>query len=72
MEPYFAAAAVGLALNSWTAVFRDLLLVKVTDGDAGGGGGEDGDGGGGGGEGGEGGGEGDREVKQILKPPLTT
>ena len=29
MRPYVAMAAVGLALYSWTAVFREALVVKV-------------------------------------------
>ena len=29
MGPYVAMAAVGLALNSWTAVTREALVVKV-------------------------------------------
>ena len=29
MGPYFAMAVVGLALNAWTAVFREALAVKV-------------------------------------------
>ena len=29
MRPYVALAAVGLALNAWTAVFREAVLVKV-------------------------------------------
>eukprot|EP00964_Phaeocystis_antarctica_P075484 scaffold46572_cov60-Phaeocystis_antarctica.AAC.6 len=58
MRPYVAVAAVGLALNAWTAVFRKEVLVKVVaegGGGLGGGiGGGEGDGGGGlgGGEGG--------------------
>jgi hypothetical protein len=42
MGPHVAVAAVGLALNSWTAVCREALVVKTQRG-------EDGDGGGGGG-----------------------
>ena len=47
MGPYFAMAAVGLALNAWTAVTREAFVVKVfvkvqadgeSDGDGGGGG----------------------------------
>ena len=49
MGPYVAMAAVGLALNAWTAVFREALVVKVPGGEGGGAGGE-------GGESGEGGG----------------
>ena len=48
MGPYVAVAAVGLALNSWTAVCREALVVKTQDdedGGGGGGGGEDGGGG---------------------------
>jgi len=44
MGPHVAVAAVGLALNSWTLVCREALVVKTqggADGD-GGGGGEDG------------------------------
>ena len=59
MGPYVSMAAVGLAMNSWTAVCREALLVKVPGGDVGGEGGEGGEGGGEGGEGGEGGGDGD-------------
>ena len=29
MRPYVTVAAVGLALNSWTAVCREALVVKV-------------------------------------------
>ena len=29
MEPYFAVAAVGLALNAWTAACREALEVKT-------------------------------------------
>ena len=29
MGPYVAVAAAGLALNAWTAAFREALLVKV-------------------------------------------
>tara|TARA_B100000795_G_scaffold139702_1_gene104572 strand:- start:104 stop:226 length:123 start_codon:yes stop_codon:yes gene_type:complete len=29
MVPYVAVAAVGLASNAWTAVFREAVLVKV-------------------------------------------
>ena len=29
MGPYVSVAAVGLALNSWTAVFRAALVLKV-------------------------------------------
>ena len=29
MGPYVAMAAVGLALNAWTAVSREALVVKV-------------------------------------------
>eukprot|EP00964_Phaeocystis_antarctica_P035912 scaffold20529_cov70-Phaeocystis_antarctica.AAC.6 len=47
MSPYAAMAAVGLALNSWTAVIRAALVAKVP-----GGGDEDGVGGGGVGGGG--------------------
>ena len=36
MGPYFAIASVGLALYAWTAVFREVLVVKVP-GDGGGG-----------------------------------
>ena len=44
MGPYVAVAAVGLALNSWTLVCREALVVKTQGGDDGdgGGGGEDG------------------------------
>jgi len=38
MGPYVAVAAVGLALNSWTAVCREALVVKVPGGEGGGGG----------------------------------
>jgi len=38
MGPYVAVAAVGLALNSLTAVCREALVVKVPGGEAGGGG----------------------------------
>jgi hypothetical protein len=51
MGPYFAMAAVGLALNSWTAACREALVVKTQggeDGGEGGEGGEDGEGDGGG------------------------
>jgi hypothetical protein len=44
MGPHVAVAAVGLALNSWTAVCREALVVKTQGGEDGGG---DGDGGGG-------------------------
>ena len=49
MGPYVEMAALGLALNAWTAVSREALVVKVfvkvqADGDGGGGGGgEDGE-----------------------------
>ena len=70
MGPYFAMAAVGLALYAWTAVCREALVVKVcaaaglglVGGDDGDGGGGLGLGGGGDGDGGEGlggGGDGD-------------
>ena len=63
IRPYVAVAAVGLALNAWTAVCREALVVKVPGGEdggeGGGSGGEGGDGGGEGGEGGEGGDGGD-------------
>ena len=36
MGPYVAVAAVGLALNAWTAVCREALVVKVPGGDGGG------------------------------------
>ena len=36
--PHVAVAAVGLALNSWTAVCREALVVKVPGGEGGGGG----------------------------------
>merc|ERR1719424_1673835 len=57
--PYFAIAAVGLALYAWTAVCREALVVKipVAGGDSGG----EGEGGGGEGEGEGGGGEGEGE-----------
>jgi hypothetical protein len=44
MGPHFAVAAVGLAMNSWTAVCREALVVKTQDDEDGGGngGGEDG------------------------------
>ena len=29
MEPYVAVAAVGLALNAWTAACREALVVKT-------------------------------------------
>ena len=29
MGPYVAVAVVGSALNAWTAVFREALVVKV-------------------------------------------
>ena len=67
MEPYVAVAVAGLALNRWTAVFREALVVKVfwivqaTIGGLGEGGGGEGDGGGGLGEGGGGQGEGGGE-----------
>ena len=32
MGPYAAMAAVGLALNSWTAVTREALVVKEVAG----------------------------------------
>ena len=48
MGPYVAVATVGLALNAWTAVFREAVLVKVPGSDGGGGGGNGGGGGGGG------------------------
>ena len=48
------------------------VAVPPEGGCSGGEGGEGGEGGGQGGEGGEGGGDGDDEVKQTLKPPLTT
>ena len=60
MGPYFAMAVVGLALNAWTAVCREALVVKVfwvvqaTSGGLGEGGGSKGDGGGGLGDGGGG------------------
>ena len=50
MRPYVALAAVRLALNAWTAVFREPVVVKVPGGNDGGEGGNDG------GDGGEGGG----------------
>ena len=56
MGPYVAMAAAGSALNAWTALFREALVVKVfwivqaTSGGLGDGGGGDGDGGGGLGE----------------------
>jgi hypothetical protein len=46
MGPYVAVAAVGLALNAWTAVCREALVVNMPGGDGGGGG--DGDEAGGG------------------------
>ena len=63
MGPYFAMAVVGLALNAWTAVFREALVVKVfvkvqAGGESDGGGGVGGEGGGGKGNAG-GGSEGD-------------
>jgi len=44
MGPHVAVAAVGLAMNSWTAVCREALVVKTQDDEDGGGngGGEDG------------------------------
>ena len=44
MGPHVAVAAVGLALNSWTLVCREALVVKTQDDEdgGGGGGGEDG------------------------------
>eukprot|EP00964_Phaeocystis_antarctica_P133746 scaffold97976_cov62-Phaeocystis_antarctica.AAC.4 len=51
MGPYVAMAAVRLALNAWTAVFREAMLVKVfwvvqaTSGGLGEGGGDEGEGG---------------------------
>ena len=69
--PYISMAKAALALNSSTAAFREALLVKVPSGSAGGEGGDGGAKGGEGGEGGGGGGEGNLEVKQTLKPPLT-
>ena len=43
MGPHVAVAAVGLALNSWTLVCREALVVKSQRGEDGdGGGGEDG------------------------------
>ena len=68
MGPHVAVAAVGLALNDWTAVLKEALVVKIQGGGGGGlgggsgneGGGGDGGGiGGSGGEGGGGGGGGD-------------
>ena len=44
MGPHVAVAAVGLALNSWTAVCREALVVKMQDDEDGGGGGGDEDG----------------------------
>ena len=35
MRPYVAVAAVGLALNAWTAVFKKAVLVKVPGGEGG-------------------------------------
>ena len=64
MGPHVAVAAVGLALNDWTAVLKEALVVKIQGGGGGrlGGGsgneGSGGDGGGIGGSGGEGGGGG--------------
>ena len=57
--PYIAVAAVRLALNARTAVFREAVLVKVPGAWPGGdGGGDGGEGGGNGGNGGDGGGDG--------------
>ena len=44
MGPHVAVAAVGLAMNAWTAVCREALVVKSQDDKDGGGngGGEDG------------------------------
>jgi len=44
MGPHVAVAAVGLAMNAWTAVCREALVVKTQDDEdgGGGGGGEDG------------------------------
>ena len=81
MGPHVAVAAVGLALNAWTAVFREYLVVKIQGGGGGGlgggsgseGGGGDGGGiGGSGGEGGGGGGGGDGDgaggTGQVPEP----
>eukprot|EP00964_Phaeocystis_antarctica_P096344 scaffold62657_cov64-Phaeocystis_antarctica.AAC.4 len=58
MGPHVAVAAVGFALNAWTAVIREALVVKIQaegGGGLGGGSGSEGGGGGGGdGDGGEG------------------
>ena len=40
--PYVAVATVGLALNAWTAVFREVVSTKGGGGEEGGGEGEDG------------------------------
>ena len=60
MGPYVAVAVVGSALNAWTAVSREALVVKVfrvvqaTSGGLGEGGGGEGDGSEGDGGGGDG------------------
>ena len=76
MGPYVTVATAGFALNAWTAVVREALVVKVfwivqaTSGGLGDGGGDEGDGGGGlgdgrggDGDGGEGLGEGEGNVR---------
>eukprot|EP00964_Phaeocystis_antarctica_P010949 scaffold6017_cov48-Phaeocystis_antarctica.AAC.3 len=58
MAPYVIMVEEAFESNSWTAFFRESVLVKVPggcEGDEGGEGGEGGEDGGGGGEGGEGG-----------------
>ena len=56
MGPHVAVAAVGLALNAWTAVIREALVVKIQGSGGGGLGGGSGSEGVGGGDGGDGGG----------------
>ena len=77
MGPYVAMAAVGLALNAWTAVIREALVVKIQaegGGGLGGGSGSEGGGGEGGGSGSSGGvgggGDGDGGEGQLPGPQL--
>ena len=63
MGPHVLVAAVGLALNSWSLVCREALVVKTqVFGDGGLRGGGEGDGGGGEGDGGDSKGDGDGEL----------
>ena len=58
MGPYIAVAAARSSLTAWTAVCREVLVMKVAAGEEGGCGAEGDGGGAGGGGGGGGGGDG--------------